>query len=90
MSYSASYIGYAFGTRSTKPNSSWSRLASPSCSSSRMPSWMRSSSSMFHSSSPAKQKNSSPTHAFSGSGTIHGLQERKFWIRPTFTFGSWM
>ena len=23
-------------------------------------------------------------------GTIHGLQERKFWMRPTFTFGSWM
>ena len=66
LSYSASYIGYAFGTRSTKPNSSWSRLASPSCSSSRMPSWTRSSSSMFHSSSPAKQKNSRPTHAFVG------------------------
>jgi hypothetical protein len=31
-----------------------------------------------------------PTDAFDWSGTIHGLQERKFWIRPTRTLGSWM
>ena len=55
-----------------------------------MPSLTSSSSSVSQSSSPAKQKNSRPTHAFEGSGTIHGLQERKFWMRPTFTFGSWM
>ena len=55
-----------------------------------MPSWTSLSSSVSHSSSPWKQKNSIPTHALLGSGTIHGLHERKFWIRPTFTFGSWM
>ena len=55
-----------------------------------MPSWTSASSSISHILSPAKQKNSSPTQALLGSGTIQGLQERKFWMRPTFTFGSWM
>ena len=55
-----------------------------------MPSLTRSSSLVSHSSSPAKQKYSRPTHALLGSGTIQGLQERKFWIRPTSTSGSWM
>ena len=31
-----------------------------------------------------------PTHALDGSGTIHGDHDRKFWIRPTRTPGSWM
>ena len=55
-----------------------------------MPSSTSLSSSVSQSSSPAKQKNSRPTHALLGSGTIHGLHERKFWMRPTFTLGSWM
>ena len=55
-----------------------------------MPSSISLSSSISQSSSPWKQKNSRPTHALEGSGTIHGDQERKFWIRPTVTFGSWM
>ena len=46
------------------------------------------SSSISQSSSPWKQKYSSPTQALLGSGTIHGLQERKFWMRPTLTPGS--
>ena len=45
---------------------------------------------MLHSSSPAKQKYSMPIDASWSFGTIHGLQERKFWMRPTFTSGSWM
>ena len=45
---------------------------------------------MFQSLSPSKQKNSRPIEAFFGSGTMSGLQERKFWIRPTVTSGSWM
>ena len=45
---------------------------------------------MFHSSSPSKQKYSIPIEASVSLGTIHGLQERKFWIRPTVTLGSWM
>ena len=55
-----------------------------------MPSSTSFSSSISHSSSPAKQKYSRPTQALVGSGTIHGLHERKFWIRPTSTSGSWM
>ena len=55
-----------------------------------MPSSTSLSSSISQSSSPAKQKYSRPTQALVGSGTIQGLQERKFWIRPTSTSGSWM
>jgi membrane protein implicated in regulation of membrane protease activity len=31
-----------------------------------------------------------PIEALDWSGTIHGDHERKFWIRPTWTPGSWM
>ena len=30
------------------------------------------------------------SQAVSGSGTMSGDQDLKFWMRPTFTFGSWM
>ena len=45
---------------------------------------------MLHSSSPSKQKYSIPIDASVSLGTIHGLHDRKFWIRPTWTPGSWM
>ena len=45
---------------------------------------------MLHTSSSSKQKYSIPIEASVSLGTIHGLQERKFWIRPTRTVGSWM
>ena len=46
---------------------------------------------MFHRSSPSKQKYSIPSDvAVSPSGTIHGLQDLKFWIRSTRTPGWWM
>ena len=40
-------------------------------------------------SSPSKQKYSRPRQERRGSGVIHGLQARKFWIRPTRARGSW-
>ena len=45
---------------------------------------------MVQSSSPSKQKYSIPIEASRSLGTIHGLHERKFWMRPTLTPGSWM
>ncbi len=45
---------------------------------------------MFHSSSPSKQKYSMPIEASVSLGTIHGLQDLKFWIRSTRTPGWWM
>ena len=49
-----------------------------------------SASEAFHSPSPSKQKYSRPRQASLLSGTISGDQERKFWMRPTLTLGSWM
>ena len=45
---------------------------------------------MFQISSPSKQKYSIPIDVSVSFGTIHGLQERKFWIRSTLTPGWWM
>src|SRR5579884_215755 len=58
------------------PFSTRSARASPSCSSSRLPSSTSSSSGIVHSSSPSKAKYSRPTLALlTPSGTIHGLQD---------------
>jgi hypothetical protein len=58
--------------------------------SSRVARATRSESGADHRASPAKQKYSSPRQDLVSSGTISGLQARKFWIRATRTSGSWM
>ena len=45
---------------------------------------------MFQSSSPSKQKYSMPIEPSTSFGTIHGLQDLKFWMRRTRTPGWWM
>ena len=67
-----------------------SSRARPILASSLRPSAISSSSGESHSPSPSKQKYSRPRQASFSSGTISGDQERKFWMRPTLTLGSWM
>ena len=56
---------------------------------SRLASSTRSSSALFHISSPSYTKYSRPRQV-RPSFTMYGDHEPKFWIRPTFTPGSWM
>ena len=84
-------FGNVFHIVSTKPKRTLLALARCSFSISREAIATRSSSDMFHSSSPSKQKYSMPIEAsLDPSGTIHGLHDLKFWIRSTRTPGWWM